>query len=135
MRKLTAVIFVLCLSVFAQQSGAATPSATPKEPEKAETIPQPVQPAEKAVEGEIDQKNGCHTESPLLNKKCIAGHKIYFQNPNRRIGSPATDNGYIMQFTANNCDLRYQVAHTDYGVVCIFLPVTKYQVEDAEGVK
>jgi len=107
MKKFTAVVFVLCLSVFAQQSGAATPAVT-------------------NIEGEIDQQNACETDSPLPNKKCIAGHKIYFQNPNRGVGSPATDNGYITQFTSNNCDLRYQIAHTNYGVVCIFLPVVQY---------
>jgi hypothetical protein len=124
MRKLSAVVvlmFVLCLSVFSKQSGAATP----KEPQKVEMVSQPAG----AVEGEIDQKNACHTDYPLSSKKCIVGHKIYFQNPNRKVGSPASDNGFIMQFVANNCDLRYQIAHTDYGVVCIFLPVSDYVEE------
>ncbi len=135
MRKLTAVVFMLCLSVFFQQSGAAASSATTKEPEKAETISQPTQLAEKAVEGEIDQKNACHTDSELPNKKCIAGHKIYFQSPNRTIAGPAHENGSTVQFVSNNCDLRYQVVITVSGVVCVFLPVTRYQIEDVEGVK
>jgi hypothetical protein len=115
MKKLTVVVFVLCLSVFSQ-SGAATPDATNKELGKAEIIPQPAQPAEKAVEGEIDQKNGCFTGSYVTNTTCTPGHKIYFTGAD----------GAVL-FAANNCDLRYQVVMGNReGATCIFLPATSF---------
>jgi hypothetical protein len=119
MKKLTVAVFALCLSVFVQ-AGAASQQAAP------------VQSGGSPVQADaINQKDACHTSDPSINRTCIPGHKILYENPiqqapdSRRTASCLSS----VVFASNNCDLRYQVVMSNEGVACIFLPITDYNIK------
>lgn len=69
----------------------------------------------------IDQDNLCQVSEWKLDttsKACKPGQKVAF------LPSRWSSEQLPIYFAAANCDMRYAVAQTNGGVVCIFKPVT-----------
>lgn len=73
--------------------------------------------------GSVSQDETCLTHSSDTNKECKVGHKIFFAP------SSFGNEQYPLAFIANNCDMRYSVAVTTGGAVCIMQPNKKNEIK------